>query len=224
LPGDYCAELLDVNVTCDDVEGGSNFFGSCQGSTLRYCDPSTHSTLEIPCMRAGKACGFESEQTGYDCVPPANAAVAPKDYCPLAENDRCDAPEQCPAGTDLLDCNPCNGVSAEGRCDGDELQLCDAKAGLMTTDCAALPNPGTCAVDDDEMASCVPTGASGKDAGPGGAGSKDGGQDAPKEEEESVSCSCRVGPGASRSAVGPGAGLVLALAALGRARRRRKAL
>jgi MYXO-CTERM domain-containing protein len=238
LPTSYCAELLDVNVTCDDVEGGSNYFGSCQGNTLRYCDPSTKTTLEIPCTRAGKVCGFESEQAGHNCVPPGNTAVAPSDYCPLSENGQCDAPAQCPEGTDLLDCNPCGEVTAQGTCEGDTLKLCDATAGLVTTDCARLPEAATClAASGDDAASCVAddatpgTDAGTKDAGaagtPGSGGKRDAGDEQQKpEEEETASCSCTVGPGATRSHSGHsgyGAGLLLALAATLLTRRRPRA-
>jgi len=235
LPASYCAELLDVNVTCSDVEGGSNYFGTCQGNTLRYCDPSTKTTLEIPCVRAGKVCGFADEQTGHHCVPPGSAAVAPADYCPLANNGHCDAPEQCPEGTDLLDCNPCNDVSAQGRCDGDVLQLCDPSAGLVSTDCAALPETASCIEGSgDEPASCVPGAGSIRDGGTsdagtgaagGGGSKKDAGsaQDPPEEEDESASCSCRVGPGATRAHAGHGLGLLLALFTSLRLRRRARA-
>ncbi|HMI90705.1 MAG TPA: MYXO-CTERM sorting domain-containing protein, partial [Polyangiales bacterium] len=188
--------------------------------------------------RAGKVCGFEDEQTGHNCVPPGSAAVAPADYCPLANNGQCDAPEQCPEGTDLLDCNPCKGVPAQGRCDGDVLQLCDASAGLVTTDCAALPESATCVEGSgDDAASCEPGAASSNDGGTSDAGSDDAGsddaggggakkdagkpEDETEQEDESGSCSCRVGPGATLAHGGHGLGLLLALLASLRLRRRR---
>ena len=218
LPADYCAELLDVNVTCDDVEGGSNYYGACQGNTLRYCDPSTRKTLEIPCPRDNKVCGFASEDKGYACLPAGSAVVAPDDWCPLSENGQCDAPEQCPEGTDLLDCNPCEGVSEDGQCKGDVLKVCDPEAGLVTTDCSELPEPARCEQASGQAATCVPADqpGGGKPGGDAGANKPDGGKpdgETPEEDDtETASCSCRVGPGAAGARGTHGVLALLALA------------
>jgi Zn-dependent metalloprotease len=90
LTRDYCKELLDPEFACDDVEGGSTFFGACEGNVLRYCDPSTERTLEIPCFAKGKVCGFVDRETGYGCVMSSGIiAEAPEDWCPLEEDGIC---------------------------------------------------------------------------------------------------------------------------------------
>jgi len=171
------------------------------------------------------------EATGFACVPAGNAAVAPEDLCPLQHNGRCDAPEQCPEGTDLFDCNPCGDVTEAGTCDGDVLELCDAAAGLLSTDCTALDAPARC-VEQDGEAACVEDapGDNPADGGPsaGDAGMQtadagaagDGGAGA-EQEDDSASCSCRVGPGAGRPARALGFG-VLASLMLGLCLRRRR--
>jgi bacillolysin len=91
LPRDYCKELLDPEFACDDVEGGSTFFGACEGNVLRYCDPSTEKTLEIPCFVKGKACGFIDREIGFGCVMSSGIiAQPPDDWCPLEEDGICE--------------------------------------------------------------------------------------------------------------------------------------
>ncbi len=206
LTAGYCESLLDLDFACDDVQGGSTYYGACDGNTLVYCDPSTESTLRIPCIRDGKVCGFAGDDRGYNCLSSSSAVIeAPEDWCPFDDNGRCDAPERCPDGTDLLDCNPCGEVTEDGRCDGDRLELCDPEAGLVVTDCSELPEPGRCD-GSGPQAACAGGGGPASDAGVGGDGGApaDAGRDDPEEEDEAAtaSCSCRVGPGAG-AAAGP---------------------
>jgi MYXO-CTERM domain-containing protein len=126
----YCEELLDPEFACDDVPGGSTFFGACEGSVLRYCDPSTEKTLEIPCAIKGKACGFVDRETGFGCVMTTGIiAQPPDDWCPLEEDGVCE---------------PDAGVSADAGARGD--------AGAQ--DDAGAPPDMERPEDEPESASC----------------------------------------------------------------------
>lgn len=165
LKDPYCAENIDTKATCDDVPGGSSYFGECDGDVLVYCDGSTNVTQEVFCAKLGMDCGWVDAKTGYSCVDPDSGALpeAPDDWCPYEADGVCDAPERCPDGTDLLDCNPCGEVDAAGVCEGDLLKICDADAGLVVTDCSELASTPTCGAGDGGFA-CIPEGG-GAEAG-----------------------------------------------------------
>ncbi len=196
LKDPFCAENIDTKATCDDVPGGSTYFGKCVGKVLVYCDGSTDTTQEVFCETLGQECGWVDKTTGYSCVEPNSGALpeAPDDWCPYEGDGECDAGGRCPAGTDLLDCNPCGAVTAAGVCDGDTLQVCDAEAGLVTTDCAGLAMTPQCGENADGDAACVPgeggepvpteggSDASAEDGSNGDGGQSDGG--------ETISCTC----------------------------------
>ena len=114
----YCAENVDTKASCDDVPGGSTYFGKCDKNVLIYCDGSTDTTQEVFCNKLGLECGWVDKQTGYSCVEPNSGALpeAPDDWCPYEEDGVCDAPEKCPDGTDLLDCKYCP-TTDDGVCD-----------------------------------------------------------------------------------------------------------
>ena len=165
LKDPFCAENIDTKATCKDVPGGSSYFGKCDGDVLIYCDGSTKVTQEVFCNKLGLECGWVDKTTGYSCVEPDSGALpeAPDDWCPYDGDGVCDAPERCPAGTDLLDCNPCGDVTAAGVCEGETLKVCDAEAGLVTTDCSGLAATPICGQSGAGFA-CIP-GGDGDDSG-----------------------------------------------------------
>ncbi len=156
LTAPYCDNVVNTKATCDDVAGGSTYYGKCDGNVLIYCDGSTAVTQQVSCPKQGLVCRFVDEETGYNCVDQGTGAIAePSDWCPYENDGVCDVPDLCPEGADLLDCNPCGDVTADGECDGDILRLCDSAIGLVTTDCASLSSTPTCVVDKDGKASCT---------------------------------------------------------------------
>jgi Zn-dependent metalloprotease len=163
LKDPFCAENIDTKASCDDVPGGSTYFGRCDGDVLIYCDGSTQVTQEVFCNKLGLECGWVDKTQGYSCVEPDSGALpeAPADWCPHAEDGVCDVPALCPAGSDLVDCNPCGEVPAGGVCEGDTLKVCDPEAGLVTTDCSGLAMTPTCGLNEDGEPACVPGGDTG---------------------------------------------------------------
>jgi Zn-dependent metalloprotease len=199
LKDPYCAENIDTKATCEDIPGGSTYFGKCDGDVLIYCDGSTSTTQEVYCNKLGLDCGWVDKDTGYSCVEPDSGALpdAPPDWCPYDGDGVCDAPARCPEGTDLLDCNPCGEVPAGGQCDGDVLSICDPAAGLLVTDCGELPMPGTCAAEGDGFA-CAPGGGAGDDgdvpttgASADGDGSGDASDTGDGQDVGTITCACR---------------------------------
>ncbi len=218
----YCADNVDPKATCDDVPGGSTYYGKCVGDVLVYCDGSSHTTQEVFCAALGLECGWVDAATGYNCVPPNSGALpnAPDDFCPYDHDGVCDAPGLCPEGSDLFDCNPCGEVPADGICDGPVLKVCDPSVGLVTTECASMAMTPICGAGDDGKPACVPddgggSGGSGGDGGDGsgGDGTATGGQDG---DGSTITCSCRSDPSPTP---GPLAALFLALVGLRRRRR-----
>ena len=153
----YCDNVLNIKATCDDVVGGSAYYGSCDGNVLVYCDGSTATTQSVNCPKLGQVCRFVDEETGYNCIDDgaAGAISAPVDWCPYENDGVCDVPANCPEGSDLFDCNPCGAVTASGQCESQVLQLCDPTLGLVTTNCATLPATPLCGVGTDGVAACV---------------------------------------------------------------------
>ncbi|MET0340798.1 MAG: M4 family metallopeptidase [Polyangiales bacterium] len=132
----YCATARDARSVCDDVPG-STAYGTClPGARVSYCDPATRRTVEADCGARGQICGLESAEAGYACVDDASAKSAGDDACATQDDGVCDVPAGCPEGTDLRDCHPCGAVTAQGRCTGTSLEVCDATLGLVTTECA----------------------------------------------------------------------------------------
>lgn len=225
LKDPYCAENIDTKATCDDVPGGSSYFGKCNGDVLIYCDGSTDTTQEVFCNKLGLDCGWVDKTTGYSCVEPGSGALpeAPDDWCPYEEDGTCDAPDRCPEGTDLLDCHPCGEVPAAGVCVGDVLKVCDAAAGLVTTDCQTLDATPVCGEDGDGKPACipgdgepVPTEGGGDDTttpDTASAGEEAGGADG---GNETISCACS-------SDAGTGGGLWFGAFGLLLLRRRKRA-
>lgn len=221
LKDPYCAENVDTKASCDDVPGGSTYFGKCNGDVLIYCDGSTDTTQEVFCNKLGLDCGWVDKKTGYSCVDPDSGALpeAPDDWCPYEGDGVCDAPERCPEGTDLLDCNPCGEVPAAGVCVGDVLKVCDPAAGLVTTNCAEQAMTPVCGEGGDGQAACVPGGGEPTPTEGGGddtttpdsesGGGQDGG-------DQAISCTCRGDGG------GGSAGLWFGALALAFVRRRRR--
>ena len=156
LKDPFCAENVDTKATCDDIPGGSTYFGKCDGDVLIYCDGSTDTTQEVFCNKLGLECGWVDKASGYSCVEPNSGALpeAPDDWCPYEQDGTCDAPDKCPEGTDLLDCNPCGDITAAGLCEGKLLKVCDPDAGLVTTPCTDVAM--TCGQDGDGQPACVP--------------------------------------------------------------------
>lgn len=228
LKDPYCAENVDTKATCDDVPGGSTYYGACDGDVLVYCDGSTDVTQKVFCAKLGKECGWVDAKTGYSCVDPDSGALpeAPDDWCPYEADGVCDAPDKCPEGTDLLDCNPCGDVSASGQCNGNELQVCDPDAGLVVTDCGDLAMTPECGPSGDGGAACIP-GGGGDDTGDdtGSVPTSSAGDDTAEGGDESggnqqgddttISCTCRSDAPATTGLLA-GLGLLLA-------RRRRRA-
>jgi bacillolysin len=221
----YCAENIDPKATCDDVPGGSTFYGKCVGDVLVYCDGSSDRTQEVFCAVLGQECGWVDAGTGYSCVPPNSGALpsAPADYCPYDHDGVCDAPGLCPEGSDLYDCNPCGDVTEAGLCAGDLLKICDPGVGLITTDCAALPLTPECGPTGDGALACVPGGGGGESGGVVTAGDDsgdsggDGGDDATAGQGgggSTLTCTCR----SQDPSPGHLALLLLSLAALRRRR------
>ncbi|HEY8377903.1 MAG TPA: M4 family metallopeptidase, partial [Nannocystis sp.] len=154
----YCAENIDTKATCDDVPGGSTYYGKCVGDVLVYCDGSTRVTQEVFCNKLGKECGFVDEATGYSCVDPGSGALpeAPADWCPYEKDGVCDVPELCPEGSDGADCNPCGDVGEGGTCEGSVLKFCDPDDGLVVTDCADTPMTPVCGPRPEGGFACTP--------------------------------------------------------------------
>ncbi|MEZ4451224.1 MAG: MYXO-CTERM sorting domain-containing protein [Nannocystaceae bacterium] len=211
---------------CDDVPGGSTYYGKCDDGVLVYCDGSTHQTQEVFCAALGLECGWVDAKTGYNCVQPDSGALpnAPDDFCPYDHDGVCDVPANCPEGTDLFDCNPCGGVPESGSCDGSTLQVCDPDVGLVTTECATLEGTPTCGSDGAGGSACVPGDGGGTSGGEttGGSGdSMSGGDDATATAGadgggQTITCTCRSDEAPSPWSLGFGA-----LALLGLRRRRR---
>ena len=149
LTADHCDAAEDPRPSCGDVAGGSTFTGSCTGDVLVYCDPSTRTTLQVDCSLTGRTCGFESAESGFNCVEAAGTGTggeAGLDSCPSRNDGSCDVPARCPEGSDVRDCHPCGTVPASGVCDGTTLRLCHPELGLVTSDCAQSPTTTTCGV------------------------------------------------------------------------------
>lgn len=206
----YCAENVNTKATCDDVPGGSTYYGKCVGDVLVYCDGSTGVTQEVFCAKVGKECGFVDEATGFSCVDPGSGALpeAPQGWCPYEKDGSCDAPALCPEGSDGFDCNPCGDVPAVGQCDGTILKLCHPDDGLVLTDCAMTPMTTACGQTDAGEFACVPgddgpdsSGESG-DEDPATAGESNGGF-------ETITCSCTSDPPLDWSTALLGAPLLL---------------
>lgn len=222
----YCADNIDPKATCDDVPGGSTYYGKCEGGVLVYCDGSTKTTQEVFCAALGLECGWVDAATGYNCVPPDSGALpnAPDDYCPYDHDGVCDVPANCPEGSDLFDCNPCGAVPAAGVCEGDVLKVCDPDVGLVTTDCADLEATPTCGGDGAGGSACVPGdggGTGGETTGGGDDTASGGGDDATATAGgdgggQTITCTC-----SSEAAPGPWSLGLGVLALLGLRRRRR---
>ena len=203
LKDPYCAENVDTKATCKDVPGGSTYFGKCDGDVLIYCDGSTKVTQEVFCATIGKECGWVDNKTGYSCVDPDSGALpeAPDDWCPYEGDGVCDAPDQCPEGTDLLDCNPCGEVPTIGQCQGDVLSVCDPDAGLVVTDCGDLAMTPACGDDGNGTNACIPGEGGGDDdsgnvptSGADDTGDTNNSGDTDPDEDDgngTISCTCR---------------------------------
>jgi len=226
LKDPFCAENVDTKATCDDVPGGSAYFGKCNGDVLIYCDGSTETTQEVFCNKLGLECGWVDQTSGYSCVEPDSGALpeAPDDWCPWENDGTCDAPARCPEGADLLDCNPCGEVTAAGSCEAGVLKVCDPDAGLVSTTCGEMGM--ICGQNSDGAPACVP--GDGEDTGepvPTEGGSdtatqagEDGGEGGQDGGGEAISCTCR-----GDAEDSPWGGLVLGALGLAFLRRRRAA-
>ncbi len=223
LKDPYCADNIDTKATCDDVPGGSTYYGKCVGDVLIYCDGSTATTQEVFCATLGLECRWVDKTTGYSCVEPNSGALpeAPPDWCPHENDGHCDVPELCPVGSDLFDCNPCGEVTADGRCMGNTLQVCDSAVGLVGTPCDEQGMMASCVVGEDGVAACVPD-----EDGDSAVPTEGGGDDTVTQDDTddsagggggSFSCTCR-----SDDAGQPGGAAVLGLLALGLASLRRR--
>lgn len=226
LQDPFCAENVDTKASCDDVQGGSSYYGKCDGDVLVYCDGSTDTTQEVFCNKLGLECGWVDKTSGYSCVEPNSGALpeAPDDWCPYENDGMCDAPGKCPEGSDLLDCNPCGTVTATGACEGGVLKVCDPEAGLVSTTCSEMGM--ACGQNGDGAPACVPgdgedtgeptpTEGGGDTATQAGDDTGDGGQDG---GGEAISCACRGDVEQS-----PWGGLALGAIGLAFVRRRRAA-
>ncbi|MBN2529366.1 MAG: M4 family metallopeptidase [Deltaproteobacteria bacterium] len=184
LTSAYCDDVVNIKATCNDVMGGSAYYGACDGNVLVYCDGSTLTTQSVNCPKLGQVCRFVDEEVGYNCVNDGSAAAiaAPADWCPYEGDGVCDAPGVCPAGSDLLDCHPCGTVTANGQCTDAVLNICDATMGLVTTDCATLPETPVCTVDTAGTAACTAEPDTDTDSDTA---------TQPTESKKSDSCSCQ---------------------------------
>ncbi len=147
----YCATASDARSVCAD---GSTAYGDCLSDRLlSYCDPATRKNVQTDCGTGGQVCGLESPEAGYACVDDPTPKSSGTDACPSAGDGVCDVPARCPLGSDVRDCNPCGGVSAEGNCSGAVLEVCDLSLGMVSVDCAQMAPGLTCAVVDS-IAAC----------------------------------------------------------------------
>ncbi|MEW5851521.1 MAG: N-acetylmuramoyl-L-alanine amidase [Myxococcota bacterium] len=94
---------------CGDV----TYAGYCDGATLVWCENGA--LKSVNCAERGKACGWESDAVGHNCVVPAEEPP----------------PAQEPPAED-----PCGGLTYQGTCSGGVLSWCENGA-VKVHDCAA---------------------------------------------------------------------------------------
>lgn len=86
--------------------GAVTYEGECNGVQLSFCDNDI--LVQLDCGSNGGSCGFNDEQSYFDCVVPEGAEAV-----------------------------SCGGVSADGSCQGSVLSYCEGDA-LQTFDCAQM--------------------------------------------------------------------------------------
>ena len=129
----HCIQIGTVGEACGDV----TFHGVCLANQLYYC--VSNLLQMVDCVATGKVCLPTNDGTGFDCQPPPCSANCEGKNC---GNDGCGG--TCGAcGPDKLCVDgvctaitPCNGVPANGTCEGNTLKQC-VNDSLVVTDCAA---------------------------------------------------------------------------------------
>lgn len=101
-----------------DPCGGLSYLGECSGTVARWCENGQIKSND--CGRAGQACGWVDDQTGYYCTA---AAQSPEQQQP--------APVAPPAQ------DACGGVDYLGRCSGRVAQWCE-NGQLAQRDCGSF--------------------------------------------------------------------------------------
>lgn len=156
---DFIQGFIDAHppppvIPCGDIDHA----GRCDGAVLSFCDRDELRTID--CAPLGRTCG--PAPVGFDCVPMAAEGGASAEGCGTVDYagecngqtlrwcegdqlrvvDCSELGKTCGYDASQSDYNcvappsdPCNGVGADGRCDGTVYSACREGA-LQTVDCA----------------------------------------------------------------------------------------
>ncbi len=116
-----------------DTCNGLDFFGTCEGGTLRWCEDGAVRSAD--CAASDQQCGWQDDSIGNNCLAAESGAALDQEPTPAA-------PEPAPAE------DACQGIDYAGVCDGTTLWWCDAEV-LRSYDCDTSGQ--SCGWQDDSV-------------------------------------------------------------------------
>ena|GEM_PF-2536501 len=155
------------NILCGDIKA----VGKCDGNVLSYC--TEEKVLFSYDCGEGYTCGMNTEENFYDCLknadPDACGDVDKKGSCKDGKaiycgdddklhTDTCTDAQECKADdagnfrcVNKAPVDPCEGIDAKGKCDGNKATYCEANV-LKTDTCTDAQE---CKADDAGNFRCV---------------------------------------------------------------------